>query len=376
MYFIQKLIADNERAFELHDGRFARVLTPGRYLRYGLGTAPQFLSDRLDRPQVNIAGIDALFRLHAAALDAEIVEIDLAPNEVGLLRERGKLVRVLAPGSRQYFWRASEPISVERVDLTASASIPALTLAALRAPATAELAKDITQAALIVEVGAEQVGLLWVDGVLAHTLSSGVYGYWRFGRSLRIETVDTRLIELDVSGQDILTRDKVSIRANVCAVYRVTDALKLKSRVADVKAYAYRELQFGLRQAVGTRSLDALLQDKGAVDEQVADYARSKLQDVGVQLVSVGVKDLILPGDMKALLNQVVEAEKQAQANLIKRREETAATRSLLNTAKLLEESPILLRLKELETLEKITSKVGQLNVVGGLDSLMKLLPK
>ncbi len=376
MYFTRTQVADNERAIELRDGRFERVLAPGRYVRYGLGRAPQFLTDRLDRPQVNIVGIDALFRLHRAALEADIVEVDLAANEVGLVRERGKLVRVLAPGSRQFYWRASEPVSVERIDLTAGAAIGAQTLAALRAPGSAELAKDVAQAALMVEVGAEQTGLVWIDGALAQTLSSGVYGFWRFGRSLRVETVDMRLVELDVSGQDILTRDKVSIRANLCAVYRVTDVVKLKSRVADVKAYAYRELQFGLRQAIGTRSLDALLQDKGVVDVEVADYARAKLEDIGVQLVSVGLKDLILPGEMKALLNQVVEAEKQAQANLIKRREETAATRSLLNTAKLLEESPVLLRLKELEALEKITGKVGQLNVLGGLEGVMKLLPK
>jgi len=86
----------------------------------------------------------------------------------------------------------------------------------------------------------------------------------------------------------------------------------------------------------------------------------------------VGVKDLILPGDMKDILNQVVEAEKVAQSNVIRRREETAATRSLLNTAKLMEDTPILLRLKELETLEKLTDKVGDLTVFGGLDGMLQ----
>jgi len=83
---------------------------------------------------------------------------------------------------------------------------------------------------------------------------------------------------------------------------------------------------------------------------------------------------LILPGEMKELLNQVVHAEKAALANVIRRREETAATRSLLNTAKLMEESPILLRLKELEALEKVSEKIGSLTVFGGIDGLMKQL--
>jgi len=85
---------------------------------------------------------------------------------------------------------------------------------------------------------------------------------------------------------------------------------------------------------------------------------------------------VILPGEMKTILNQVVEAEKVAQANLIRRREETAATRSLLNTARLMEENPTLLRLKELETLEKVTEKVGSLTVYGGLEGVLtKLVP-
>jgi hypothetical protein len=72
----------------------------------------------------------------------------------------------------------------------------------------------------------------------------------------------------------------------------------------------------------------------------------------------------------------VVEAEKAAQANVIRRREETAATRSLLNTAKVMEDNPVALRLKELETLEKVTEKIDKLHVYGGLDGVLKDLVK
>ena len=93
---------------------------------------------------------------------------------------------------------------------------------------------------------------------------------------------------------------------------------------------------------------------------------------------------MILPGDMRELINKVVEAEKVAQANLIRRREETAATRSLLNTAKLMEDNPTLMRLKELETLERITEKIGRIDVMASngegldavLDRLVHLKPK
>ena len=74
---------------------------------------------------------------------------------------------------------------------------------------------------------------------------------------------------------------------------------------------------------------------------------------------------MILPGDMKELMNRVTEAKKAAEANLIARREETAAMRSQANTAKLLAESPTLMRLRELEALEKIAT-AGNLKVVLG----------
>ena len=95
--------------------------------------------------------------------------------------------------------------------------------------------------------------------------------------------------------------------------------------------------------------------------------------------IPIGVKDVILPGDVRELLNKVVEAERTAKANLIRRQEETAATRSLLNTARLMEDNPLLLRLKELEALEKLVEKVGRIdlhtgNAAGGLDALLQNL--
>jgi len=115
-----------------------------------------------------------------------------------------------------------------------------------------------------------------------------------------------------------------------------------------------------------------LLGDKGVLDREIGDTVRVKVAEHGMAVRSVGVKDIILPGGMKTILNQVVEAEKVAQANFIKRREETAATRSLLNTARLMDENPTLLRLKELETLEKVTEKIDKLTVFGGLEGVLR----
>ncbi len=177
-----------------------------------------------------------------------------------------------------------------------------------------------------------------------------------------------------MSGQEILSKDKVSLRLNLAASFRVVDAAAAFTAVTDFGDFLYKELQFGLREAVGTKTLDELLASKEGLGQAIEGQVRERVAEYGLELSSVGVKDIILPGEMKTLLNQVVEAEKQAQANLIRRREETAATRSLHNTARMLERSPTLLRLKELEALEKVTERIDKLTVYGGLDGVLNEL--
>lgn len=247
-------------------------------------------------------------------------------------------------------------------------------IATLIQPQNAKLLTEMASAVVIKEVPESAVGLLVVNGKVAEVLKPGLHGFWKLGRMLTVEAVDARVQAMDVQGQEILSKDKVSLRLNVGATFRIADVLRMRAAVVDWKDAVYRELQLGLRQAVGTRTLDTLLANKGELDEAILGYAAPRLAALGIELINAGVKDVILPGEMKTLLNQVVEAEKSAQANLIKRREETAATRNLLNTAKLLEENPVLLRLKELETLEKVTEKIDRLTVFGGLEGVMKQL--
>jgi regulator of protease activity HflC (stomatin/prohibitin superfamily) len=168
----------------------------------------------------------------------------------------------------------------------------------------------------------------------------------------------------------------VSLRLNLSAIYQIADPATAEDSLGNFDEYVYRELQLALRRAVGAQTLDQLLADKSALDSTIAADVGKRLNAVGIELNSVGVKDVILPGDMKDILNQVVAAEKTAQANNIRRREETAATRSLLNTAKLMADNPVLVRLKELEALEKVTAQVDRITVFGGMDGVMNDLVK
>ena len=170
---------------------------------------------------------------------------------------------------------------------------------------------------------------------------------------------------MDVAGQEIMTADKVTLRMNVLVTYRITDARKAVMTADGAKQSLYREAQLALRAVVGTRDLDSFLTDKDAVTGEFEEQVRQRAGDLGLEVVSVGVRDVILPGDMKDLMNKVTEAKKAAEANLISRREETAAMRSQANTAKLLADNPTLMRLRELEVLERVAT-TGNLNVVLG----------
>jgi len=229
---------------------------------------------------------------------------------------------------------------------------------------------------LLVQVADAHLGLLKVDGKVVKHLAPGKYAYWRFNREIQMDLIDTRLQSLEVAGQEILTSDKVNLRINLNANWLFDDVELAFSRLNKPAEHIYRELQFALRAAVGTRSLDELLENKQQIDQMVFEHVQEKLQGFGVKVLSVGVKDIVLPGDMKALLAQVVEAEKAAQANVIRRREETNATRSMLNTAKVMESNPTAMRLKELETLEKIAERIDKISVFGGLDQVLNGLVK
>ena len=105
---------------------------------------------------------------------------------------------------------------------------------------------------------------LYVDGKVHEVLQPGLHAFWNFNRDLRVEMVDLRLQALEVAGQEILTKDKVALRVNLNAgVPRHRRAGRVRAAGEAGRTTCTSELQFGLRAAVGTRTLDELLENKG-----------------------------------------------------------------------------------------------------------------
>jgi regulator of protease activity HflC (stomatin/prohibitin superfamily) len=364
-------VAQHERALVWKNKTFAGVLEPGKHwLIQPLGEVQATIYD-LTVPEFEHARVDFLVKEARPSMEKHFDIVELSESEAGLVYKNGKLTGVLVPGKRQLYWKGPIEVTVEKIDISQDHDVPAR-VAKLLARAKQPLLAQATEAVSTIEVPDTSVALLIVDGKFTKLLDPGLHVFWKFQRTVKVELVDRRVQTLEVSGQDILTRDKVSLRVNLTALWQVENVVQARAALQNFMEFIYKELQFALREAVGSRTLDELLGSKGELDREIHAAARSKIEQHGIRLASVGIKDVILPGEMKEILNRVVEAEKVAQANLIKRREETAATRSLLNTARLMDENPTLLRLKELETLEKVTEKVDKLTVFGGLDGVLK----
>ncbi|MCC6698214.1 MAG: slipin family protein, partial [Candidatus Hydrogenedentes bacterium] len=255
-------------------------------------------------------------------------------------------------------WKGMRAIRTEIIDARAVRFDHAEVHAVLKTPGADALLNKHT-----VEEG--HVGVYFKDGEYVATLGPGTYAFWRDVAKVAVHVHDMRETVLDVTGQDIITQDKVTLRLNAVVTYRVTDALKAIMTVNDVRQSLYREAQLALRAEVGARELDALLADKASLAGAVEAAIRDRATAYGLAVTGFGIRDIVLPGEMRDLMNKVTEARKAAEANFITRREETAAMRSQANTAKMLAENPTLMRLRELEVLEKIAA-TSKLNVVLG----------
>ncbi|GAB3097383.1 slipin family protein [Lysobacter terrae] len=362
------VIGDGERGLVYRNRQFAGVLQPGVHRWFDPFTRIDVSVHNIAKAEYAGNDTDVLIAALGDKLDGYFVLANLGTDEVGLVLKNGKLEDVLPPGTRKLYWKGLVSVAVQAVPLANGLEVDAAVIKRLRQLGVLE------RIAVAVTVPEESAGLLFVDGKLVRTLAPGAYAFWNFQKNVSVETIELRVQSMEVSGQELLTRDKVSLRVNLAASVRVTDPVAARTKVAKYGDYVYRELQFGLRKAIAAKTLDELLGDKASLDADIFGYVRGRVGELGIEVLGVGVKDVILPGDMKEILNSVVQAEKAAQANVIRRREEANATRSLLNTAKLIEESPVLMRLKELEALEKITEKIDKLTVFGGLDGVMKQL--
>ena len=348
-------IRSYEMGLRFHDGEFRGLLAEGKHRLFDpLCKSHVGVVSRRD-PWLQHEKLDVIVK--SGALTDRAIVVDLKDHERGLVSIEGRFSHVLPPGLYAY-WTGIKDVQVEVIDARNVRFEHGDLRVITRSPMVGQVLDICT-------VNRQCVGVLFIDGRYIDTLDSGLYAFWKGAGDAKVVEIDLRETMSDVSGQEIMTLDKVSLRMNAVVTYRIVDARKAVTTTDDVRQTLYREVQLALRAVIGARELDSFLTDKDAVASEMEELVRRRAAELGLELASVGIRDVILPGDMKDLMNKVTEAKKAAEANLISRREETAAMRSQANTAKVLADNPTLMRLRELEVLERIAT-TGNLNVILG----------
>ena len=342
------------------DGVYKEMLREGKYWKSS--------GERIDIYQmegsfVPAMSLDILLRDEKLAEMLQVVEV--GDHEIALQYENGRLKQILKPGQHA-FWKSLVRYEFVKADLRKIGITEPIDRATLAGPQIGPFVRTIS-------VEAYEKAVLFIEGKFSGVLEGGVYYFWKNSIAVYVGKIDTRQQQLEVNGQEILTKDKAALRINAWAQYRVADIEKALLQNREYEKQLYVAVQLGIRELIGTFALDELLEKKDTALSNLLERLQTVVQPLGVEVLGLGIRDIILPGDMKEILNQVLMAEKKAQANWITRREETASTRSLLNTAKLMEDNPMLFKLKEMEYVEKIAEKISSISVNGSGDLVGQL---
>lgn len=358
------LIDETERAVWLYKGEVRGILGAGEHVLTNRDGSLRIERQALGQMLFKSAYEQAVLEKLPVDAATHLTVVRTAENEIAVIERDGIINTVLGPDDKLILWTDAGPWKATTIDIAGSPRVGAKLLQRLQKAGKTQLVSRV-------EVDEGKTALVSIDGRMTDRLEAGVTGYWNPGRKIAAKLVDLTRQALDVTGQEVLTRDKVTLRINISAEYRVVDPLLATTSVKDFADALYRALQLAFRKTLGALTLDQILENKVTVDAEAADKVRADMATIGVEVSDIALKDVILPGEMREILNQVVAVQKEAEANVIRRREETNATRSLLNTAKVMAENPVMLRLKELEALESIAGKVERLTVTNGTEGLL-----
>ena len=332
-------------------GAYKRILKAGAYWLWNEDVMIYDITKQF------VAPVELNILLQDAEVADALYVVEVRDNEIVLQYENGLLKQVLTAG-RYTFWKGIINYDFIIADTSKIEIGEQISRATLQHKLLAPYVRNYT-------VESYEKALLFVDGNYVKQLNSGVYYWWKNSIVINVGKADTRQQQSEINGQEILTRDKAALRINGQAQFKVVDIEKALLQNAAYDKQLYVAFQLALREYIGAFSFDELLEKKETIAPFILQAVKEKALALGVEVTGFGIRDIILPGDVKEIMNQVLIAEKKAQANTIMRREETASTRSLLNTAKLMEDNTMLFKLKEMEYVEKIADKISNISVSG-----------
>lgn len=202
-----------------------------------------------------------------------------------------------------------------------------------------------------VVIYAGQKGLKYVEGKLVKILDAGTY---RINKNKElIQKVNDKVLVISLAAQNVLTADNLGVKVTLSASYKIKDFVKAYVELENYNNALYLELQGALREAVSEYEMDALLKQKKALNSTIEKLAINSAEKLGLEIISVGIKDIMLSAEIKSAYTELAMAKKAGLAKLEKARGESAAIRTMANAAKLMETNSGLLKLKVLDMLKE-----------------------
>jgi regulator of protease activity HflC (stomatin/prohibitin superfamily) len=191
-------------------------------------------------------------------------------------------------------------------------------------------------------------GLKYRKGRFVGVLNAG--RYWIFFPGTTVKKIDVRPKFISVPGQEVLSADSVTLKVSVAARYEIADPNLAVNKIENYTEAFYAVVQLAIREIIGSMKIDEILEQRPVLNQKLMDLTAGKVEEMGIRLQLIGIKDIMFPGELKKVFAKVIEAQKEGLAALERARGETAVLRNLVNVAKVLEDNPALMPLRALQS--------------------------
>jgi regulator of protease activity HflC (stomatin/prohibitin superfamily) len=285
-------VRKHERGLLLRNGDFERFLAPAVYRFFDPKRRIEVERFDLTQPAFEHRLMDYLVRWQPEAVEDLFLRVETLANQVAVIYRNGHPWSVVPPEHRALFWRGVVHVKAELIDIASEIAVTPRLARTMLADVQAGRRSRFESAVLLREVPEAHVGLLFVDGQFVRELTPGLHGFWKIGRNVAVELIDQRVKALEVGEHELLTKDRACVRVYLNASYRFVNAPLTIRSLRDPLGFIDREIRAVLRNAVAKRSLDAVLEDKTAIDKDVLHRVHRKLGALGIDVRDIGVNEL------------------------------------------------------------------------------------
>jgi len=172
----------------------------------------------------------------------------------------------------------------------------------------------------------------------------------------RMVRVDLRTITLNIPPQEVITKDNVPARVNAVAYFRIVSPKDAIVQVENFMVATSQIAQTTLRSVLGQHQLDELLSERDKINTILQEIIDEQTAPWGVKVSVVEVKDVEIPQGMQRAMARQAEAERERRAKVINAEGEFQASERLKDAANVIEEHPVALQLRYLQTLLELGS--------------------